>query len=124
MPLWSNLLARWSPIPLLAVISAVALLVVGVLTAVLNERAYRAQELREIDGQARILAASVSAALAFDDRAAAQEYIDALKANPDLEAAGVYDAGDRLFSGYAARRREALPARPQAAATRYEGVEA
>ena len=42
--------------------------------------------------QAEILAASVTAAVSFDDADAAQEYVDALEANPELRAAGVDDA--------------------------------
>jgi signal transduction histidine kinase/CheY-like chemotaxis protein len=111
---------RWGPVPLLAVLSALALLAAGALTATFNERAYRAQALSDIDAQAQILAASVSAALAFDDRAAAQEYIDALKANPALEAAAVYDTGGRLFAGFARGRASGLPNQPRFAPAHYE----
>ena len=41
--------------------------------------------------QAKILAESVSAALSFDDSQAAQQYINALKVNPELDIAAVYD---------------------------------
>ena len=49
-----------------------------------------AQQQGDVGEQAQILAASVSAAITFDDARAAQEYVDALKVNPQLQAAGVY----------------------------------
>ncbi|MET0273201.1 MAG: CHASE sensor domain-containing protein, partial [Phenylobacterium sp.] len=76
----------------IAWLGAVALLAAGVLLGVQTERGYRAQATRQVAVQADILAASVSAALAFDDRNAMREYVDALKANPRLASAGVYDA--------------------------------
>jgi signal transduction histidine kinase len=90
----------WRLLPLLGLATAVAVLVLGVLLALYNERVYRAQEAREAGVQADILAASVTAALAFDDAAAAQEYVDALAANPQLEAAAAYDEGGVLVAGY------------------------
>ena len=41
--------------------------------------------------QAQILAGSLAGPLAFDDEAATQEYVDALKANADILAVGAYD---------------------------------
>ena len=53
--------------------------------------------MRETTAQAQILAATVTAALAFNDAKAAHEYVGALASNPDVEAAAVYDAaGARL----------------------------
>jgi sensor histidine kinase regulating citrate/malate metabolism len=41
--------------------------------------------------QARVLAHTVTAALSFADRAALREYVDALRAGPEIEAVAVYD---------------------------------
>jgi len=97
----------------LAIAAALALVVVGLVMGFYNERAFRAQKTREVAVQAQILAASVTAALAFDDRKVAQEYVEALSANPEVEAAGVYDTQGRLLAGNA--RPDAPP--PPAVAT-------
>ncbi|HET6969757.1 MAG TPA: HWE histidine kinase domain-containing protein [Phenylobacterium sp.] len=80
---------------------AAALVLAGLVMAVFNEQQVRNQQLREVSVQADILAGSVAAALAFDDHAAAREYVGALRANPEVEAVGVYDASGRLAAGYA-----------------------
>jgi len=51
--------------------------------------------------QAQILAASAAAAILFDDHKAAQEYVDALRVNPELQAAAVYGGDGRLMAGFA-----------------------
>jgi PAS domain S-box-containing protein len=84
----------------LAVVVAATLLLAGLTMAVFNEQQVRAQKLREVGVQAEILAGSVAGALAFDDVVVMQEYVGALKANRDVEAVGVYDAGGRLTAGY------------------------
>ena len=83
--------ARWRPWPVAAIAGAAALLIAGVLMGLVSEASYRTQRLHETAVQADILAASLAAPLAFDDRQAAQEYVDALSANADLQAAGVYN---------------------------------
>ncbi|THD78017.1 MAG: response regulator [Phenylobacterium sp.] len=83
----------------LAWISALALLALGALLSVRNESAFRHEMGRQTNAQADILAASVTAALAFDDRLAMRQYVDALKANPGISAAAVYDGqGNQLVS--------------------------
>ncbi len=47
-----------------------------------------------------IIAANSTAALAFDDRDAAREILDALKAEKHLVAAGLYDKNNQIFSRY------------------------
>jgi signal transduction histidine kinase/ActR/RegA family two-component response regulator len=89
-------LQAWFRIPersrlLLALAIALGLLLAGVVVGVFNERLYLAQKQRQVAVQAEILANSVTAALAFDDRASAQEYVNALRANPEIAAVGVYN---------------------------------
>jgi len=115
--------------PTLALAAALALLAAGVAVAIYDASAYRAQKLREIEVQPLILSSTVSAALAFNDQKAAQEYVRALKANPEVEIAAVYDAAGGLFASYvrpgaepppnaeAARRIAAADDRLAAAAT-------
>ena len=101
-----------------ALVAAAMLLAAGVLMAVYEENLYSAQQLKNVREQAQILAASVSAAIVFDDRRAAQEYVDALSANPELQAAGVYDDAGRLLAGFA-RTGTRLPAAASGPDTRF-----
>jgi signal transduction histidine kinase len=66
-----------------------------------GEHLYRTEKISEVSVQARILAATVSAALDFKDRDAAQEYVDALQSNPDMQIAAIYDTDGALFASYA-----------------------
>jgi signal transduction histidine kinase/ActR/RegA family two-component response regulator len=102
--------ARWGPWPAIAAFGAVALLLAGVLMGLVNETAYRVQRTRELAVQGDILARSVSAALAFQDSQTAQEYLDALGANPEIETAAVYDEKDQLVASFS-RAARTPPAR-------------
>ncbi|MBN9588800.1 MAG: hybrid sensor histidine kinase/response regulator [Alphaproteobacteria bacterium] len=108
----------------LSVIGALAaaglLLGVGIAMAVYEEQVYSGQQVKSVREQAQILAASVSAAVVFDDRKAAQEYVNAVAVNPETEAAGVYDRQGRLLAGFA-RGGTRLPAQVRRAATTYGG---
>jgi len=90
----------WRAIPLVALGIALVLLLAGVLAGLFGERLYRAQKVRELGVQAEILAATVSAAVVFDDTPAAQEYVGALRANPEIESVGVYDSAGALVAGF------------------------
>ena len=92
---------RKNLLALIVAAGAGLLLLTGVFIGVYNEQYFRAQRLREADAQARILAASVTAALAFDDRNTATEYVDALGANPEIDAAAVYDDKGAQVASYA-----------------------
>jgi len=99
-------------LPVMAALAAAGfLLAAGILMARYEDRLYAEQLVKSTSEQAHILAASVAGAVAFDDTRAAQEYVDALKVNPELQAAGVYDARGRRVAGFA-RTGEALPAKP------------
>jgi len=87
--------------PILAVIAAIGLVVVGLSLAFFNEGQNRAEKLKETIVQADILSGSVTAALSFDDPKVAQQYVDALAASPEVEASGVYDASGKLVAGFA-----------------------
>jgi signal transduction histidine kinase/ActR/RegA family two-component response regulator len=95
-----SLTSRWRPWPIAAVAGAIALLLAGLFMGLASEASYRAQRVRETAVQADILAASLAAPLAFDDRQTAQEYVDALGANPDLQAVGVYNETGALVAHY------------------------
>ena len=78
----------------------VLLLLAGIGTIVLNEAAYRNLQIQELRVQAEILSASVTAAVDFDDRHAAQEAVDAIRVNRQLRTVGVYDNEGALIAGY------------------------
>ncbi|HEX3485649.1 MAG TPA: CHASE sensor domain-containing protein [Micropepsaceae bacterium] len=97
----------------LALLSALALVAAGVLVTLYEEQLYRAQKFEEIGVQARILGASVAAALVFNDDKAAQEYVNALQANPELEAAAVYDEKGNRVAGFERKDTDPPPDRAQ-----------
>ena len=105
--------ARWRFWPLAAIAGATALLIAGLIMGLVSESGFRSQRLHETAVQAEILAASLAAPLAFDDRQAAQEYVDGLAANPDIEAAGVYNETGVLTAKFA-RSRAGPPSRAPA----------
>jgi len=90
----------WSLPVAAALVAAAILLLAGVLMAFYEEQLYSAQQLKDVRGQAQILAASVTAAIVFDDSGAVQEHLDALKVNPELVGAGVYDKSGRLIASF------------------------
>jgi two-component sensor histidine kinase len=87
--------------PMVAIMAAVGLMIVGVGLALFNESQIRQQKLNEAVVQADILAGSVTAALSFDAPAQAQQYVDALSVNPEVDAVGVYDAGGKRVAAHA-----------------------
>ncbi len=91
--------------------SVLGLLAIGVLLAARAEVGYRKQAERQAEVQADILAASVSAALAFDDRAAMREYVDALRVNRAVAAAAIYNASGQAVAGFNRRAARPPPAR-------------
>ena len=68
---------------------------------------------RNLSTLARVIADNSAAPLAFDNKAVAEEILAALRAEPDIEAAAIYDVRGNLFVKYPpALRTAALPARP------------
>ncbi|MEX2643909.1 MAG: response regulator [Acetobacterales bacterium] len=90
----------WRFTPLVALTAAVALLLAAAALGVYAERDYREQKIQEAVVQARILARAVAAPLAFSDRDAAAGDVAALRANPAIVAAAVYDAEGKLFVSF------------------------
>ena len=72
--------------------------------------------------RARILAANSTAALAFANEADARELLDALKYDPHMVAAALYDRNGRVLATYpAAPTDDRIPAAPQPDGYRFEG---
>jgi signal transduction histidine kinase len=99
--------------------SVVALLAIGALLAGQAEIAHRKQAQRQAEVQADILAASVSAALVFDDRAAMREYVEALRVNRALGAAAIYNASGRAVVVFNRQGAPPPPARPEGLGSRF-----
>ncbi len=104
-----KIFGSWKLFPVIALFTAAALLLAGVLMAIYGERSYKAQKIQDIGVQAQILASSVTAALMFNDTLTAQEYVTALGANPEILAAAVYDSDRILFASFARTANVTVP---------------
>lgn len=104
--------------PLVALALSLGLIVAGFLMAGYEETLFRRKAVSEVTGQAHILAASVTAALAFDDAKAAKEYVSALRANPDIDAAAVYVSSGKQLAGFT--KAAPLPRTVRQGASRFE----
>jgi signal transduction histidine kinase len=85
--------------PFTIVASVLLLLLVGTVAMLYQFETGSEERLRQLTAQANTLAASVTAAVAFDDRVAAREYVHALMLDPRLDAVAVYDESGRLMAG-------------------------
>ncbi|MDB5494879.1 MAG: sensor histidine kinase [Phenylobacterium sp.] len=94
---WPNLSER--RLTTMAWISAVVLVAASAALGLRAEVAFRRDLTSQTNAQADILASSLTAALAFDDLLAMEQYVQALRANPRLSAAAVYDAQGRELVG-------------------------
>jgi len=110
----SRLMSAIAETPAIGIAIACLLLIASLGLAYHNEGQARAEKLRDIGVQARVLAASLAGPLAFDDQAAIHEYIDALRASPEFNAVGAYDEDGKLVAGFS-RTGEALPRRNRVA---------
>ena len=79
---------------------ALLLMLTGAGFMLYTERASSTQRIDEVRMQADILSSLVPAALAFDDQKAAMDYLNALRANPEIRAAALYDENDEFFAGF------------------------
>lgn len=97
---WLNVSSRWKYMPPLALAAAMGLLTAGVVMAFYEDEAFRSRTQQEATAQARVLAATVTAAVAFGNARDVSEYVSALSSNPAVEAVGVYDADGKQFAAY------------------------
>ena len=91
---------RWTQLPLFAGGFALLLLIAGLAIIFESARGYRAEQEASTRVQAEILGASVVAALDFSDRKVAQEAVNALRANPEIREALLFDRRGQLFAGF------------------------
>jgi signal transduction histidine kinase len=88
---------RWNIQATASSIGAIALVIAGLIIGVVNERTFQAGKTQSLNAQAEVLASTVDPALVFQDPAAAQELVSALRSDPQIQIAAVYDeAGRRL----------------------------
>ena len=82
---------------------------------------FRQATLQELSTLGQIISSNSTAALAFDDPKAATEILSALKAESHIEAAGLYDNSNNLFSTYPSDlSRSSLPLAPSPGGYRFE----
>ncbi|MGN6283491.1 sensor histidine kinase [Frateuria sp.] len=86
--------------PVMSLVAAGLLLLAGALAAGYQYHSSHGEHRRQLTVQAKILAASVTAAIAFNDHATAQEYVNALMLDPRLDAAAVYNEAHRQVAGF------------------------
>src|SRR3989454_12135938 len=114
----------------LLLISGLVLLLTAAAFVTYEVVAFRQMTLKDLSTLGRIIAANSTASLAFANEADAREILSALRAEPHVVAAGLYDKDGRLFSRYPADLpRDSLSAAPARDGYRFEqghviGVEA
>jgi signal transduction histidine kinase/ActR/RegA family two-component response regulator len=109
---------------LMAIGAALILVIAGIALTAANGEAYRRQQLAQLEVQADIFASGLSAALAFDDREAMREYVEALAANRDIEVAGVYDKGGSRVAAFSRDQTNSPPQVEAVGPPHFEGQHA
>jgi len=112
---------RWKFTPAIALATVIVLLTAGGWMARYVDRTNARKEMNAVSAQARVLASTVTAAVALNDRQAAQAYVNAIRANPQIEAAAIYDSGGKLFVSYWQKPDATLPADMRRGAPRFTG---
>jgi signal transduction histidine kinase len=103
-------------------ISGLVLLLTSAAFVTYQVLTFRQITLKNLSTLGRIVAANSTASLAFANEADAREILSALRAEPHVVAAGLYDRDGRLFTKYPADLpRDALPPTPPADGYRFEG---
>ena len=123
MDMINTMSIRWKLVWVTLLTSVLAQLFAGGILALYDSHAYQKQKRGEMLAQAAILAASVTASLEFNDASVAHEYLDALDANPEIDAAAVYDVTGTLFASYARKGGGAhtIPAQAEAPGQYFQG---
>jgi signal transduction histidine kinase len=85
---------------LIALSSLISLLLAGASMVVYDLMVYKRNSIAELTTQAEILGAISSAALAFNDRKAAAEYLSTLRARPRVSCAAIFGSDGRVFAQY------------------------
>jgi PAS domain S-box-containing protein len=99
--------------------SVVVLLVTAAAFVIYDVLSFRDRLVRNISTLAAVIADNSAAPLAFENRVIAEEILSALRSEPDIEVAALYDLGGRIFGTYPQNYEGKLPA-VQAGAQKYE----
>ncbi len=106
---------------ILLLISGLVLLLTSAAFVTYEVVAFRQTTLKNLSTLGRVIAANSTASLAFANEADAREILSALRAEPHVVAAGLYDRDGRLFSRYPATLPgDALPSAPERDGYRFE----
>src|SRR5438309_5033903 len=108
----------WRSAPIAIFGIALLILLGGFGVIVQNESTYTHARVEQTQGLADILAASVAAAVDFNDPAAAQEAVDAFRTNNQVQRIGIYRRDGTAIAGY---RRDGTPIRPTISSMRPAG---
>jgi signal transduction histidine kinase len=105
---WQRLKAIFAPTPTVALLITLTLLASSIGLGIYNASLRQQEKIQRAIVQAKILANTMTGPMAFDDLAAVEEYLDALKADPDVDVAGIYSNDQQLVAGFS-RPGHALP---------------
>jgi signal transduction histidine kinase len=108
-------------LPVVALLTAGFLVLFGGATVFFQDRLYSQSRIEELRVQAEVLSSGVMAALVFNDNRAAQEYADAMRANPDIEAVGIYPLKGSAIAGFVRTGDVPLPPRAASIASVFAG---
>src|SRR5579864_4056440 len=118
-----DLSIRWKLVLATGLTSAFALLFSGAIMAWYDGQVYKTEKMREISVVAGIVGSAVAPSLDFGDSKAAQEYLDALKANPEIVSAGIYGGDGTPLASYSSAAADPirlLPDKAPPAGARFE----
>jgi len=102
-------------------ISGLVLLLTSAAFVTYQVVAFRQTTLKNLSTLGRVIAANSTASLAFANEMDAREILSALRAEPHVVAAGLYDKDGRLFARYPPELpRDALPGAPERDGYRFE----
>ena len=107
---------------MLTIAAATAIIVAAFALGIYDTQVYRAQAFRQADTDAKILAATVVGALAFNDNDAAQDYVNALAENPSIAAAAIYDLDGARVAAYVRNQSSVVPPRAPAVGGDFQGA--
>ncbi len=93
-------LLEWRFAPMAIFIVALLIVAGGFAIIFQNEVTFRSARDRQAEVAGQVLAASVSAAVDFGDPSAAQEAVNAFRANPQVRYVGVFERSGKMLAAY------------------------
>lgn len=120
---FARLATSWSSGSFVILAVAAFIVLAGLGTLIYNDRQSDKQRFAETKSQAEVLAASLTAALDFDDRQEAQDTVSAFRVNRQVHWVGAFDEQGNLVAGYS-RAGFALPSRFSDIASESKGIRA